>query len=93
VTAKFSHGQISVDVNFVHPLSDADVAAKVASLPGIVRVEQLDSRRLRLYTPGGPEEEAKILRGLISAGLDVVSFQESKSALEEVYLSQISRGD
>ncbi|MCI4326714.1 MAG: ABC transporter ATP-binding protein [Thermoplasmata archaeon] len=93
VTAKFSHGQISVDVNFVHPLSDADVAAKVASLPGIVRVEQLDPRRLRLYTPGGPEEEAKILRGLISAGLDVVSFQESKSALEEVYLSQISRGD
>jgi ABC-2 type transport system ATP-binding protein len=93
VTAKFSHGQISVDVNFVHPLSAADVAAKVASLPGVVRVEQLDSRRLRLYTPGGPEEEAKILRGLLSAGLDVVSFQESKSALEEVYLSQISRGD
>ena len=43
--------------------------------------------------PGGLDEEAKVLKSLVAADLEVVSFQESKSALEEVYLSQISRGD
>jgi ABC-2 type transport system ATP-binding protein len=93
VTAKFSHGQISVDVSLATPVSDAEVSVKVEALPGIVRVERLDARRLRLYMSGGPEAEAKVLKALIAADLPVVSFQESKSALEEVYLSQISRGD
>jgi ABC-2 type transport system ATP-binding protein len=93
VTAKFSHGQTSVDVSFTTPITDGDVAGKVERLPTVTRVERLDGRRLRLYTTGGPVEQAAVLKALVDAALGVVAFQESKSALEEVYLSQISRGD
>jgi len=43
--------------------------------------------------PRQVKEVFEALAALIAADLPVVSFQESKSALEEVYLSQISRGD
>lgn len=93
VTAKFSRGQTSVDVSLTTAITDAEVGVKVEALPSVLRVERLDGRRLRLYMSGGPLEQAAALKGLIDAGLAVVAFQEAKSALEEVYLSQISRGD
>ncbi|HEV8049611.1 MAG TPA: ABC transporter ATP-binding protein [Thermoplasmata archaeon] len=93
VTAKFSRGQTSVDVSFTVAISDGDLGVKVERQPAVVRVERLDARRLRLYLSGGPPEQATVLKGLVDAGLAVVAFQESKSALEEVYLDQISRGD
>ncbi|MFI5415312.1 MAG: ABC transporter ATP-binding protein, partial [Candidatus Lutacidiplasmatales archaeon] len=56
VTAKFSHGQTSVDVTFAKPVPDGTLADQIGSLPGIVRTERLDARRLRLYLQGGMTE-------------------------------------
>ncbi|MCI4325636.1 MAG: ABC transporter ATP-binding protein [Thermoplasmata archaeon] len=93
VTARFSHGQTSVDVSFAKPVPEAILGNQIQNLPSLTRTERLDARRLRLYLTGGPAEQAQTLKSLVALDLDLVGFQESKSALEEVYLSQIARGD
>ena len=93
VTTKFSHGQTSADASFAAPLADGVLGSQLASLPNVVRVERLDARRVRLFLRGGLAEEAVTLKALVALDLGLVGFQESKSALEEVYLSQIERGD
>jgi len=59
----------------------------------VQKIEQLDPRRFRIYYTGDLAGQAALLRQLSALEFDLVSFQESKSALEEVYLSQIDRGD
>ncbi len=93
VTARFNSAGATVDATFARPVSDGDVDRRVGTLPGVSRVERLDGRRLRLHLPPGLEQEASLLKALAVLDLGLVSFQESKSALEEVYLSQIERGD
>jgi ABC-2 type transport system ATP-binding protein len=93
VTAKFSHGQTSVDVTFAKPVPEPVLGSQIQNLPSMAKTERLDAKRLRLYLKGGPAEQAQTLKALVALDLDLVGFQESKSALEEVYLSQIARGD
>ncbi len=93
VTARFNRGKLTVDASFAGPVSDEDLKARVTPIAGVAGVERLDARRLRISVAGGLPEEAKILKSLAALDLDLVAFQESKSALEEVYLSQIERGD
>ncbi len=93
VTSRFNAAGASVDATFARPVSDADVDRRIGGLTGVSRVERLDARRLRLHLPPGLEQEASLLKSLVGLDLGLVGFQESKSALEEVYLSQIERGD
>jgi ABC-2 type transport system ATP-binding protein len=93
VTSKFSHGEVSFDATFARPLPEATLKEKVAQNPDVTRYETLDPRRFRLYFKGDLAAQARLVRQLSAPELDLVSFQESKSALEEVYLSQIERGD
>ena len=93
VTAKFSVGGSAIDAAFARPLSEADVAQRVKTLIGVTSVEQLDPRRLRIQFKGQLPEQSLLLKDLAALEFGLVSFQESKSALEEVYLSQIARGD
>jgi ABC-2 type transport system ATP-binding protein len=93
VTAKFSHGEVSYDATFARPVSVGVLGERLASIPELGRIEPLDARRYRIYFKGDLSEQARLLRTLATSELDLVSFQESKSALEEVYLSQIERGD
>jgi ABC-2 type transport system ATP-binding protein len=93
ITAQFSRGRSSVDASFARPVSDAVVAASVTPLAGVVGVERLDPRRLRVSFTGEIDGQAKLLKQLASLDAGLVSFAESKSALEEIYLSQIERGD
>jgi ABC-2 type transport system ATP-binding protein len=93
VTAKFSGGQSAVDAAFLEPVTDEAVGRGLASLTGVPRFERLDGRRLRFHIDGGPAEQTKVLRALVQAGLPVLGFQASSSALEEIYLSQIRKGD
>jgi hypothetical protein len=62
-------------------------------VPNVIRVEVLDPKRMRLWLSGGPPEQAAALRALVGLDLGLASFQESKSALEEIYLEQVARGD
>jgi len=93
VVARFSDGNSSVDVRFARPVGPEVVGPQIARLPGITACTQLDPTRVRLQFTGGVEAQQKLLETLVGLHLGVVAVSEPESALEEVYLSQISRGD
>jgi ABC-2 type transport system ATP-binding protein len=93
VTSRFADGHASVDVALARPVEPAFVATKVAALPGVARCDQLDPKRLRIRFAGGIAAQERLLEELVALRIGIVSLSESESALEEVYLSQISRGD
>jgi ABC-2 type transport system ATP-binding protein len=92
VTARFAQGTSSADVTFARPLP-ADIDASLGQVAGMTKVERLDPTRLRLTFTGGAESQVRLIEELVQRHLGMTSFQESKSALEEVYLSQIAKGD
>lgn len=93
VTARFNDGGASVDLAFAKPLSDDDLRTKVATAPGVRGAERLDATRVRLQLTGGLDVQEQLLANLAQMRLGLVGFQASKSALEEVYLAQVQRGD
>ena len=93
VTARFSHGSSSVDVGFLGPVPEAAMKDRLATLGGVQRFEILDPNRVRLWFDGKLETQARIAEEIVGWKLGMTSLQESKSALEEVYLEQIERGD
>ncbi|EQD56770.1 ABC transporter, ATP-binding protein, partial [mine drainage metagenome] len=93
VNARLGRGATSVDLAFTRPVSDADLAAHVATLPGVSGVNRVDGARATALVTGGPEAQAQVLAQLAATGLGLVSFQPSRSALEEIYLREISKGD
>jgi ABC-2 type transport system ATP-binding protein len=93
VTANLAGGASPVDAEFLAPVSDDDVAGRIASLPGVTAWSRLDDRRLSISVQGGPDARAKVLAALASGPWGLVSFHESRSALEDVYLREISSGD
>jgi ABC-2 type transport system ATP-binding protein len=93
VTARFSGGNGSVDVAFSRPIPPDIVERQIATLPGVTGATQLDPKRLRLKFGGGVTNQERLVEALVGLHLGVISVAESESALEEVYLSQISRGD
>ncbi|MGA9839664.1 MAG: ABC transporter ATP-binding protein [Thermoplasmata archaeon] len=93
VIARFSDGHGSVDVLLARPLASATAAGAIAQLPGVRGLTQIDPQRLRLAVDGGAEGSERLLKALVALDVGVVGFTESESALEEVYLSQISQGE
>ncbi|MCI4320582.1 MAG: hypothetical protein L3K23_10730, partial [Thermoplasmata archaeon] len=90
VTSRFSRGQSATDATFVQPVGDP---TRISALPNVLRIDVLDPKRVRLWLSGGPAEHAVTLRALVGLDLGLISFQESKSALEQIYLEQVARGD
>ena len=93
VTAKFADGHGSVDVTLARPLPPDVVSQKIGALAGVSSVTPLDPKRVRLKFSGGITAQEQLVEALIGLHLGVISVAESESALEEVYLSQIARGD
>ena len=93
VTSRFADGHASVDVHFARPIPPEVLAGSIATLPGVVGTTALDARRVRVRFDGGIAAQERLLEALVGLHLGVVSLAESESALEEVYLSQVSRGD
>ncbi len=93
VTARFGDGNASVDVAFARPIAPETLAGAIASLPGVSKTQLLDPKRVRIGFTGGAEGQERLVEALIGQHLGVLSVSESESVLEEVYLSQISRGD
>ncbi|MCI4323385.1 MAG: ABC transporter ATP-binding protein [Thermoplasmata archaeon] len=93
ILSRFSAGQSTIDAAFSRPLAPADVTAQITSLPGVEGVETLDPRRVRIKFSGGLATQENVLKALAGSGLGLVAFNETSSALEEIYLSQIERGD
>ncbi len=93
VSANLAGGTVSVDAVFLAPLSETDVRDHVATLPGVTSCVRLDERRFTIAIQGGPEGRARVLRSLSDRPGGLVSFHESRSALEDVYLREIQAGD
>jgi ABC-2 type transport system ATP-binding protein len=93
VTSRFADGHASVDVVLARPVPPDVVTRQIASLPGVTSANLLEPKRLRLKFAGGVGNQERLVEALVGLHLGVITVAESESALEEVYLSQISRGD
>jgi ABC-2 type transport system ATP-binding protein len=93
VSKRLTGGATSVQVAFVAPISDETIGTQIVKLPGVSSVFRLDAQRVKMSISGGPEAQAQVLERLAGAHLGLVSFEPSQSALEELYLQEISKGD
>ncbi|HTT15150.1 MAG TPA: ABC transporter ATP-binding protein [Thermoplasmata archaeon] len=82
----------TVEAEFSAALDDSAVGP-IATLPGVKSCTRLAPNRLSLGVQGGPAEQSKLLEAIAARHLGLVSFHEARSALEEVYLREISVGD
>jgi ABC-2 type transport system ATP-binding protein len=92
-TKRLNRATTSVELSFLGPISDSALDTQVAAIPGVAGVTRVDAQRARVVIAGGPETQSRVLEGLAAAHLGLVSFEPSQSALEELYLQEISRGD
>lgn len=93
VGQRLGAGARAVEAQFAAPIDDAVVDAKVANLPEVAGWSRGDAQRITLQVRGGLEEQGRLLESLVALHLGLVNFRESRSALEEVYLREISVGD
>jgi ABC-2 type transport system ATP-binding protein len=93
VNARLTQGGTSVDVEFLKPVSDDDARSRIAGIAGVSGWTRLDGRRLSLTVQGGPETRSQVLETVAALHLGLVGFHESRSALEDVYLREITTGD
>jgi len=93
VASRLGGGVRAVEAEFVTPVDDPTLAGPIASLPEVAGWSRLDPKRVTLQVKGGPAEQARLLQKLAALELGLVNFRESRSALEEVYLREISVGD
>jgi len=93
VAQRLGGGVRLMEAEFASDPDDAVVERSVASLPGVAGWSRAGPRRFSVQVKGGPVEQAAILEQLVGLKLGLLSFHESRSALEEVYLREISTGD
>ncbi len=93
VTSKFADGAPTIDVGLSRPLGDEKVLKQVEGLTGVTSCVLLEPKRLRLKFKGGPTAQEQLLASLVELKIGVITLSEPESALEEIYLKQISKGD
>jgi len=93
VSSRLTGNATSVQLTFVRPIPDETLSAQVASLPGVTSVARVDPQRAKVMITGGAEGQAQVLERLAAARMGLLSFEPSQSALEELYLQEISKGD
>jgi ABC-2 type transport system ATP-binding protein len=93
VTQRLGGGVRAVDVEFASPLDETVLATQIGAFPEVAAWSRTDPQRITLQVKGGPVEQARLLEEIAALRLGLLSFRESRSALEEVYLREISVGD
>jgi ABC-2 type transport system ATP-binding protein len=89
VTAKFSgNGASIVEVSFARPL-DGAVTKSLSAISGVVTVETIDQKNIRIRFNGGTQAQEQLLLSVAGMNLGMLSFRPSASALEDTYLSLI----
>ncbi len=93
VSTRLNANASSVELSFVRPISEETIASQIRPIPGVTTALLVGPQRARLIISGGPETQAQVLERIAGARLGLVSFEPSTSALEELYLREISKGD
>jgi ABC-2 type transport system ATP-binding protein len=91
VTTKFSGDGRSnvVEIGLARAMDDSFPIGKISSLSGVISVDKMDSRNLRINFTGGIEMQEVLLANLASMKIGMISFRASSSALEDTYLNLI----
>jgi len=90
VTSRFSGDQNVVEVELARPIDTAIVGRTITSLAGVVSVDRIDDRNLRIKFAGGSDIRERILSDLVRLDIGVVSYKPTASALEDTYLKLIT---
>ncbi|MDE1819313.1 MAG: ABC transporter ATP-binding protein [Euryarchaeota archaeon] len=93
VTSKFAGGNPTIDVGLARPLGSESALQDIGALPGVTSCTLLEPKRIRLRFNGGPDGREQLLASLVELRIGVTSLSEPVSALEEIYLKQIEKGD
>jgi len=93
VALRLGGGARSVEAEFAAPLDERVVSGQIASMPEVAGWSRGDPQHLTLQVKGGATEQATLLEKLAMMKVGLISFRESRSALEEVYLREISVGE
>jgi ABC-2 type transport system ATP-binding protein len=93
LTARLGGGVRSVEAEFAAPVDEGIVTGQIGTFPEVANWTRVDARRITLNVKGGPVEQARLLEKLAALHLGLINFRESRSALEEIYLREISVGD
>jgi ABC-2 type transport system ATP-binding protein len=93
LTARLGGGVRSVEAEFATPVEEAILSGQIGTFPEVTGWSRTDPRRITLEVKGGPVEQARLLEKLAALHLGLTNFRESRSALEEIYLREISVGD
>ncbi len=93
VTQRLGGGVRAVEAEFASPLDETVLAAQIGAFPEVAGWARAAPQRITLQVKGGPLEQARLLEKLAGMQLGLLSFRESRSALEEVYLREISTGE
>ncbi|MDG6997801.1 MAG: ABC transporter ATP-binding protein [Nitrososphaerota archaeon] len=89
VTAKFSgDGNSTVEVGFSRAVEE-NLTRNISSLSGVISVDKLDSRNLRVKFSGGALTQERLLSEIGSMKVGALSFRAGASALEDTYLNLI----
>jgi ABC-2 type transport system ATP-binding protein len=93
MTQRLGGGVRAVEAEFTSPVDEAFLTSQVGSLPEVASWSRDGPQRITLQVKGGPAEQARLLEKISAMRLGLLNFHESRSALEEVYLREISMGD
>ncbi len=88
LTAKNLGGSV-VEIGFANSVGTNHVIKTVESVKGVLSVERINDRNLRLKITGGSDVQARIFSELGALKIGINSFKLSNTALEDVYLSLV----
>ncbi len=91
VTRRFSGdgGASIIDVGLSRDIDDQIVTRTIPGLSGVVSVERLDSRNIRVKLAGDSENKERLLADLAAMRIGMISFHPTSSALEDTYLNLV----
>ncbi|MDA4130338.1 MAG: ABC transporter ATP-binding protein [Thaumarchaeota archaeon] len=91
VTTRFSGdgGASIVEIGLSKPVDDSLINGAISRARGVLSVEKMDTRNLRIKFSGGVEGQEQLLAELAAMKIGMISFRASGSALEDTYLNLI----
>src|SRR6266852_6977309 len=91
VTRRFSGdgGASVIDIGLSRDIDEQIVGRTIPGMSGVVSVERLDSRNIRVKLSGEGDNQERLLADLAAMRIGMISFHPAASALEDTYLNLV----